>query len=151
MRKSVFIILTVIVAFVSYGCGKKQQSLEELQQPMSLETLATINTSSTAPAEQRVFEPKVDPAAPVQLPADLGALPPGGPYKPTSVEIQTALKNAGFYTGTIDGKIGPNSKKAIIEFQKSQGLVADGKVGPKTWLALGKYLNPSPEPKAKSR
>jgi peptidoglycan hydrolase-like protein with peptidoglycan-binding domain len=56
-------------------------------------------------------------------------------------EIQTALKNANFYTGSIDGKIGPKTKAAIEEFQKANGLTADGKVGPKTWQILGAYLN----------
>jgi peptidoglycan hydrolase-like protein with peptidoglycan-binding domain len=56
------------------------------------------------------------------------------------MDIQTALKNAGYYAGKIDGKIGPMSKKAIEDFQKANGLTADGKVGPKTWAVLGKYL-----------
>ncbi len=56
-------------------------------------------------------------------------------------QIQTALKNAGFYTGKIDGKIGPGSKRAIEAFQTSKGLKVDGKVGPKTWAALEPYLN----------
>ena len=56
-------------------------------------------------------------------------------------QIQTALKNAGFYTGSVDGKIGPASRKAIQEFQQSNGLKVDGKVGPKTLAALEKYLS----------
>ncbi len=56
-------------------------------------------------------------------------------------EIQTALKAAGFYSGNIDGKLGPASHKAIQAFQQSNGLKVDGKVGPKTWSALEKHLN----------
>lgn len=59
-----------------------------------------------------------------------------GPVK----DIQTALKNTGFYNGAIDGKLGPKTKKAIEEFQKSKGLKADGKVGTKTWVELQKFL-----------
>ncbi|MDD5136823.1 MAG: peptidoglycan-binding domain-containing protein [Candidatus Omnitrophica bacterium] len=55
-------------------------------------------------------------------------------------DIQTALKNAGLYTGAIDGKLGPKTKKAIEDFQRSNGLKVDGKVGPKTWAELEKYL-----------
>ncbi len=62
-----------------------------------------------------------------------------------SQQIQTALKNAGFYNGKIDGKIGPGSKKAIEAFQQSKGLKVDGKVGSKTWAALEQYLNGSKE------
>lgn len=57
-----------------------------------------------------------------------------------SEDIQRALKNAGFYAGPIDGKIGPKTKKAIQEFQSAKGLVVDGKVGMKTWAELERYL-----------
>lgn len=56
-------------------------------------------------------------------------------------KIQTALKNAGLYTGSIDGKIGPATRKAIESFQKDNNLKVDGKVGPKTWAALEPYFN----------
>lgn len=60
--------------------------------------------------------------------------------KGRTMQIQTALKNAGFYKGEIDGKIGPQTKKAIKAFQKAKGLAPDGVVGPKTWEELEKYL-----------
>jgi len=69
-------------------------------------------------------------------------LPPAGPYKPAAAEIQKALKNANFYAGEVDGKIGPKTKAAIEEFQKANNLKADGKAGPKTWALLSGYLNP---------
>jgi peptidoglycan hydrolase-like protein with peptidoglycan-binding domain len=55
-------------------------------------------------------------------------------------KIQRALKSAGVYTGPMDGKIGPATKAAIIEFQKSHGLKADGVLGKKTWEELKTYL-----------
>ena len=55
-------------------------------------------------------------------------------------KIQQALKNAGFYKGDIDGKIGLKTKSAIKAFQKSKGLITDGVVGQKTWDELGKYF-----------
>jgi peptidoglycan hydrolase-like protein with peptidoglycan-binding domain len=61
-------------------------------------------------------------------------------FRPTTKEIQTALKNAGFDPGSFDGKMGPRTRQAIKDFQKSKGLVPDGVVGPKTWASLGKYL-----------
>ena len=54
-------------------------------------------------------------------------------------EVQICLQNAGFYKGKIDGVKGKSTKKAVKEFQKANGLKADGKVGPKTWEALSKY------------
>lgn len=65
--------------------------------------------------------------------------------KPNGKQIQQALKNSGFYTGKIDGEVGPKTKKAIESFQAQNGLKADGKVGPKTWKALGAHLNKVPE------
>jgi peptidoglycan hydrolase-like protein with peptidoglycan-binding domain len=61
-------------------------------------------------------------------------------FKPTTKEIQKALKNAGFDPGAIDGKIGPKTKQAIKEFQRVKGLKVDGVVGSKTWGELEKYL-----------
>jgi outer membrane murein-binding lipoprotein Lpp len=58
-------------------------------------------------------------------------------------EVQACLKNAGFYKGKIDGMKGRGTKKAIKEFQKANGLRADGKVGAKTWEALSKYIQAS--------
>ena len=54
-------------------------------------------------------------------------------------EIQACLKNAGFYKGKIDGVKGKATKRAVKEFQKANGLRADGTVGSKTWEALSKY------------
>lgn len=59
---------------------------------------------------------------------------------PSISNVQTALRNAGHYTGNIDGTAGPQSSKAVKEFQKSNGLTADGVVGAQTWEALKKYL-----------
>jgi len=69
-----------------------------------------------------------------------GYLYKSGKKSLTRKDIQSALKNAGFYSGDIDGKIGKNTKKAIREFQKTNGLTADGIVGPKTRDMLVEYL-----------
>ena len=55
-------------------------------------------------------------------------------------QIQTALKNAGYDPGAIDGKIGAKTKKAIKDFQTANGLKADGKVGARTWAKLSAYI-----------
>lgn len=59
----------------------------------------------------------------------------------TAKNIQTALKNAGFYKGPVDGKIGKGTKRAIKDFQNAHGLSADGVVGKKTWSVLAEYLS----------
>lgn len=52
--------------------------------------------------------------------------------------VQTALKNAGFDPGPVDGKMGEKTKQAVMAFQKSRGLTPDGVVGTKTWEALNR-------------
>lgn len=55
-------------------------------------------------------------------------------------DIQRALKNAGYYAGSVDGKIGPVTKAAIREFQDDMGLKVDGIAGRNTKEKLFKYL-----------
>ncbi len=55
-------------------------------------------------------------------------------------QTQSALKNAGFDPGPIDGKLGPKTKRAIKEFQKSKGLPRSREIDPKTWRELKKHL-----------
>lgn len=58
----------------------------------------------------------------------------------TKQQVQEALKSAGYYNGAIDGKIGPQTREAITQFQKDMGLQADGVAGRKTKEKLLKYL-----------
>ncbi len=55
-------------------------------------------------------------------------------------DIQRALKNAGSYTGKIDGKAGAGTKAAIMDFQQQHHLTADGILGKRTWKLLKSYL-----------
>lgn len=63
-------------------------------------------------------------------------------------DIQTCLKNAGFYKGEIDGVKGKKTKAAVKKFQEANGLTADGVVGKKTWEALSKYVSGGAAPAA---
>ncbi|MCC8180979.1 MAG: peptidoglycan-binding protein [Planctomycetes bacterium] len=54
--------------------------------------------------------------------------------------VQAALREAGFYNGNIDGKIGRQSIDAITRFQRSQGITADGVVGRVTWQHLQAFV-----------
>lgn len=56
-------------------------------------------------------------------------------------QVQTALKNAGYFEGKIDGKIGSKTRSAIKAFQKANGLKVDGKIGKNTWAVLKGYLD----------
>ncbi|MFA6385070.1 MAG: peptidoglycan-binding domain-containing protein [Candidatus Omnitrophota bacterium] len=145
MKRWGFVVFVLAAAICIAGCSKKTESLEDMQQPMSPEDLNRLSTQNgtIAPAVPGTTPTAMTPVASVveSSATALESLPPSGPYKPTAIEIQTALKYAGFYTGNVDGKVGPKTKAAIEEFQRANGLVVDGKVGPKTWQALGQYLN----------
>ena len=50
--------------------------------------------------------------------------------------VQEKLVSLGYNTNGIDGIFGSATKKAIMSFQKSNGLVVDGIVGQNTWRKL---------------
>ena len=55
--------------------------------------------------------------------------------------VQQKLKNWGYYSGNVDGIYGSQTRKAVIWFQKNNGLSADGIVGSQTAAALGMNLS----------
>lgn len=55
----------------------------------------------------------------------------------TVTEIQTRLKEWGYYSGEVDGVYGSKTEAAVKYFQSSNGLAADGQVGNQTLAALG--------------
>ena len=62
------------------------------------------------------------------MPPLRAAFPPNerGLLRAERVELQQRLTAAGFSTGGVDGRIGPNSRAAIQAYQRSQGLPPDG-------------------------
>lgn len=52
-------------------------------------------------------------------------------------QIQTKLKNWGYYKGSVDGIFGSQTLAAVKSFQRKNGLTVDGIVGEKTLAALG--------------
>ncbi|OGX04948.1 MAG: hypothetical protein A3G87_06170 [Omnitrophica bacterium RIFCSPLOWO2_12_FULL_50_11] len=53
--------------------------------------------------------------------------------------LQAALKKAGFFSVTPTGYFGTKTKEAVSQFQRAQGLRADGIVGLQTRRALAAY------------
>ena len=49
---------------------------------------------------------------------------------------QERLATHGFDPGSADGSFGPNTERAVVQFQQAHGLVDDGIVGPATWAIL---------------
>lgn len=55
--------------------------------------------------------------------------------------VQTALAALGFDPGKIDGKDGPNTQKAVRDYQARNNLSIDGIVGPNTRASLFNELD----------
>ena len=64
--------------------------------------------------------------------------------------VQTRLLNWGYYTGKVDGIWGSKTLSAVKYFQRRNGLVADGIVGPATEAAMGLNLSKSSSPQVNS-
>ena len=147
MRKvliAVFVIGLMIVPLAIFGCkGKAQKegeaaNISATEATVPTEEVVVTQAPVTEPASTQVVSQEVPPTAAVPQSANAAAAPTTSSEH--NKEVQAALKAAGFYTGNVDGKMGPKTKKSVMEFQKAKGLKADGKVGPKTWVELEKYL-----------
>ncbi len=58
-------------------------------------------------------------------------------------QIQTKLKNWGYYSGSVDGVYGSGTLAAVKKFQRKNGLTADGIAGTKTLQAMGIFSSSS--------
>ncbi len=54
--------------------------------------------------------------------------------------VQWKLRNWKYYEGKVDGIYGARTYRAVIRFQKKNGLKVDGVVGPRTATAMGLKL-----------
>jgi putative chitinase len=59
-----------------------------------------------------------------------------GKYKDRIKALQQALLDRGFNPGKVDGNFGPGTQAAVLAFQRSEGLLADGIAGVRTLAAL---------------
>ncbi|MDD5427682.1 MAG: peptidoglycan-binding domain-containing protein [Candidatus Omnitrophica bacterium] len=140
----IILVAMVVVPLAIFGCKAKADKPEtpETSAAMPMDTMApAADTLAIQEPSQLVATETIPPSAAPQLaeqPAQTQAIVQAGDARVK--DIQRALKNAGFYTASIDGKLGPKTKSAIEEFQRANGLKVDGKVGPITWAELEKYL-----------
>jgi hypothetical protein len=97
----------------------------------------------TPPAGSQTTPPAGSPAAPPSGPQT--ALPPAHARRSTGVSIQnaqTALKRLGYDPGPIDNAYGPQTRTAILKFQRSQHLPVTGVLDRDTWSAIVGQLMP---------
>ena len=56
-------------------------------------------------------------------------------------KVQKKLIQWGYLSGSADGRYGEKTRRAVIAFQRNNGLAADGRVGPATAAAMGVTLS----------
>lgn len=79
----------------------------------------------SAPAMVEPAPKEAVPAAPDQSDDSLPA------------QVQRALKQRGYDPGPLNGRLDPQTREALLLFQKDQGLDANGRIGVQTLDALG--------------
>lgn len=135
MLVSMFLIIGLIGCATTKKGSSANVEITGLQEKISdLEKELQEKDEEIADLQERLSQAKISESE------DALSLKEVDMSKVTPKDIQTALRNAGFYSGAIDGKIGRKTKEAIKEFQKSNGLKADGIIGKQSWGKLQKYL-----------
>ncbi|MSR77627.1 MAG: peptidoglycan-binding protein [Candidatus Omnitrophica bacterium] len=151
-RSMMFRLLSLVgISFLGFGCATKAYVSKQVNPVQSQVAVLTEEVAKMDEALQDVrgsiqsrsaAEPSVRGKS-----RSGGARIAGGVYRTPSgfelpsLDIQTALKGAGYYHGNVDGKIGPGTEAALRAFQKDNGLEADGLCGQMTWVKLKSFLS----------
>jgi len=142
MRKKILVAMGLFYALSFYGCVTAPRK-DDLELQALKNQIVVLETQLQA-KEQEILELQDDVARAGEEKARFAQKSfqsaSRSPIVPSVKEIQTALKNAGFNPGIIDGKMGSKTRNAIRSFQKANHLAVNGKVGKKTWQALKSYL-----------
>ena len=150
-RLTMLVLMVSLIAFsgcASRKTGKKVDTMQAQVNAMTDELVRldqSLQDTRAAIQTQEVkggaFESSAGSSSIVSEGAAVGGMyrTPSG-FEIPSVNIQKALKKAGYYNGAIDGKVGPGTRDAIAAFQKDNGLKADGVCGRGTWAKLKSYL-----------
>lgn len=105
--------------------------------PTPATTPAPVPTPRPAPATT----PAPTPTAPAssnslsQYSSEPPVLAIGSTGQPVQ-DVQLFLKQAGLYTGAVDGVFGAEMQAAVEKFQDSKNITSDGVIGPATWAAM---------------
>lgn len=105
--------------------------------------------------------PATSPSADVRTSTEVGAAPAAATSTLVATTSQPVLRQGSrgsavtylqrrltalhYDVGPIDGIFGYSTHHGVLAFQKVNGLVRDGIVGPQTWGALARPLTPAPK------
>ncbi|HNX68680.1 MAG TPA: peptidoglycan-binding protein [Candidatus Omnitrophota bacterium] len=156
-RLTVVFLMIGVIALSGCASRKTSRKVDTLQAQMGVVTDELVRLDQSLQDTRAALQ--AEEAKKGQLQGELGATEsqigalqeeegvikgiyrtPSG-FELPSVNIQKALKKAGYYDGKLDGKIGPATRDAIRAFQKDNGFKADGVCGRKTWAKLKSYLD----------
>ena len=154
MTRQTYVFATILLGttLIATGCTTKKRHerdftnlQNEIGQLQSEVARLDQSTKDTDAALKTIQERGQTPQASTGASSVLSQLTQGTIYRtPSGFElpamgIQRALKNAGYYQGTLDGKVGSRTKQAIKNFQRDNGLEADGVCGRQTWVRLQQF------------
>jgi len=137
MLRKLTVILAVI--FVVTGCATTKKTVP-MKEADDLRAKVTDLENQLQEKDAQIKDLEDELQAANKSAANKGYVQPAYSGVLSAKQIQKALKNAGYYPGAIDGKIGRMTKKAIRAFQQESGLAVDGIVGKATTAKLREYL-----------
>jgi len=161
-KRFLYGVLALVLIFAISGCGTAKKKVNLTEEVGTIKTKLDTVESKLDTVEARQAEAERIASEHAQAIEDLKTKE-GSAASNISInttrkfrsterirDIQVCLKNAGFYTGKIDGRKGRGTRRAIRAFQRQNGLRVDGIVGPRTWELLSKYTAEAPAPQAAS-
>ena len=119
------VILVILAVALGFLLSRLFPTVGEVRREMSL----TPTPLPEIPGN--VMEVTPDPSAPTPEPV----LRTGSRGEEVKT-LQGRLHDLGYYSDEIDGQFGAGTKAAVIEFQQTNGLEADGMVGSETKAIL---------------
>lgn len=124
-REIALCVLLAVLLIAAVVLGSRVASLNtEVQRVASL-------TPTPLPEYGNVMKVTPDPDQPTPEPVLRS-----GSAGEAVTQLQTRLKELGYYTDAVDGQFGPGTRTAVTEFQRQNGLGADGIVGTETSTLL---------------
>jgi len=130
--------VAVVAAILMYNNAGNRASQQSPYAGVTLPEAITVDVAESSQDQLAAPEATTLSQAPIIVETALPAVADAGPVG-SPREVQMALRQVGLYQGQIDGKVGPLTRQAVMQFQEANQLRADGKVGPKTWALLKPY------------
>ena len=141
-----FLLLAVLAVSLT-GCasmGRVKQKDAEIQglknQVSALESQVQSKDLEIDSLKEALSKPVEQPKAEIMESAEEKRGAQKVKSRPATKDVQTALMNAGYNPGKIDGRMGRQTREALRAFQKANNLTVNGKANKKTWALLSEYL-----------